>query len=59
MDHLSANHLLNPSQSAYLKSHSGQTTLFSVHVNIIKAMNMSVQKFTCLCLNIFQLLLTQ
>lgn len=47
-DHLSRNHLLNPFQSAYIKSHSTETTLLSVHDHIIRAM--SLQKVTCLTL---------
>jgi hypothetical protein len=48
MDHLSKNNLLNSFQSAYVKSHSTETTLLSVHDYIIRAM--SLQQITCLCL---------
>jgi hypothetical protein len=47
-EHLSCNNLLNSHQSAYIKSHSTETTLLSVHDHIIKAM--SLQKVTCLTL---------
>ena len=48
MDHLSSYKLLNSFQSAYLKSHSTETALLSVHYHIIRAM--SLQQITCLCL---------
>ena len=48
MDHLSSYKLLNSFQSAYLKSHSTETALLSVHDHIIRAM--SLQQITCLCL---------
>ena len=48
MEHLSTNNLLNSFQSAYVKSHSTETTLLSVHDYIIRAM--SLQQITCLCL---------
>jgi hypothetical protein len=48
MNHLSENNLLNSFQSAYVKSHSTETTLLSVHDYIIRAM--SLQQVTCLCL---------
>jgi hypothetical protein len=48
LDHLSDNNLLNPFQSAYLKSHSTETALLSLHDHIIRAM--SQQQITCLCL---------
>jgi hypothetical protein len=48
MNHLSENNLLNSFQSAYVKSHSTETTLLSVRDYIIKAM--SLQQVTCLCL---------
>ena len=47
-DYLSNNNLLNPFQSAYIKCHSTQTTLLSVHDHLIKAM--SLQQVTCLTL---------
>jgi len=47
-DYLSSNNLLNPNQSAYIKSHSTETTLLSVHDHIIKAL--SLQRVTCLTL---------
>jgi len=47
-DYLSSNNLLNSHQSAYIKSHSTETTLLSVRDHIIKAM--SLQKVTCLTL---------
>ena len=47
-DYLSSNNLLNPFQSAYIKHHSTETTLLSVHDHIIKAM--SHQQVTCLTL---------
>ena len=47
-DHLSSNNLLNSHQSAYIKSHSTETTLLSVHDHIIKAL--SLQRVTCLTL---------
>ena len=47
-EHLTNNNLLNPFQSAYIKSHSTETTLLSVHDHIIKAM--SLQQVTCLTL---------
>jgi exonuclease III len=47
-EYLSYNKLLNPYQSAYIKSHSTETTLLSVHDHIIKAM--SLQQVTCLTL---------
>jgi hypothetical protein len=48
MNHLSSNKLLNSFQSAYLKSHSTETTLLSVHDHIVRAM--SLQQVSCLCL---------
>jgi len=45
-DHLSTNNFLNYFLSAYIKHHSTETTLHSVHDHIIKAM--SHQKVTCL-----------
>jgi hypothetical protein len=48
MNHLSENNLLNSFQSAYVKSHSTETTLLSVHDYIIRAV--SLQQVTCLCL---------
>ena len=48
MEHLSTNSLLNSFQSAYVKSHSTETALLSVHDYIIRAM--SLQQITCLCL---------
>jgi exonuclease III len=47
-EHLTNNNLLNPFQSAYIKGHSTETTLLSVHDHIIKAM--SLQQITCLTL---------
>ena len=47
-DYLSNNNLLNSFQSAYIKHHSTETTLLSVHDHIIKAM--SHQQVTCLTL---------
>jgi len=47
-DYLSSNNLLNSYQSAYIKSHSTETTLLSVHDHIIKAL--SLQRVTCLTL---------
>ena len=47
-DYLSNNNLLNPFQSAYIKFHSTETTLLSVHDHLIKAM--SLQQITCLTL---------
>jgi hypothetical protein len=44
---MSENNLLNSFQSAYVKSHSTETTLLSVHDYIIRAM--SLQQVTCLC----------
>ena len=48
VDHLSTNNLLNSFQSAYIKHHSTETTLLSVHDHIINAM--SHQQVTCLTL---------
>jgi hypothetical protein len=48
MNHLSENNLLNSFQSAYIKSHSTETTLLSVHDYITRAM--SLQQVTRLCL---------
>jgi hypothetical protein len=48
MNHLSENNLLNSFQSAYVKSHSTETTLLSVHDYIIRAMGL--QQVTCFCL---------
>jgi len=45
---LSSNDLLNSFQSAYTKHPSTESTLFSIHDHIIKAM--SQQKITALCL---------
>ena len=47
-DHLTANKLLNPYQSAYTKFHSTETTLLSVHDSIIKSI--SKRQLTALCL---------
>jgi hypothetical protein len=47
-DYLSNNNLLNSSQSAYIKRHSTETTLLSVHHHLIRAM--SLQQVTCLTL---------
>jgi len=47
-DYLSTNNLLNSFQSAYIKHHSTETALLSVHEHIIKAM--SHQQVTCLTL---------
>ena len=47
-EYLSNNNLLNPFQSAYIKHHSTETALLSVHDHIIKAM--SHQQVTCLTL---------
>jgi len=47
-DYLSTNNLLSFLQSAYIKHHSTETTLLSVHDHIIKAM--SHQLVTCLTL---------
>ena len=47
-DYLSNNSLLNSFQSAYIKCHSTETTLLSVHDHLIKAM--SLQQVTCLTL---------
>ena len=47
-EYLSKNNLLNSHQSAYIKSHSTESTLLSVHDHIIKAM--SLQKITGLTL---------
>jgi Reverse transcriptase (RNA-dependent DNA polymerase) len=47
-DYLSNNNLLNSFQSAYIKSHSTETTLLSVHNHLIMAM--SLQKVACLTL---------
>jgi hypothetical protein len=47
-NYLSSNNLLNPFQSAYIKHHSTETTLLSVHDHIIRAM--SHQQVTCLTL---------
>jgi len=46
VDYLSTNHPLNYFQSAYIKHHSTETTLLSVHDHIIKAT--SHQEVTCL-----------
>jgi hypothetical protein len=48
MHHLSSHNLLNPFQSAYIKFHSTETALLSLHDHIIKAMGQ--QQITCLCL---------
>jgi hypothetical protein len=48
VDHLSTNNLINSFQSAYIKHHSTETTLLSVHDHIIKAI--SHQQITCLTL---------
>jgi hypothetical protein len=48
MNYLPSNKLLNSFQSAYLKSHSTETTLLSVHDHIVRAM--SLQQVSCLCL---------
>jgi exonuclease III len=47
-EHMSNHNLLSPFQSAYIKGHSTETTLLSVHDHIIKAM--SLQQITCLTL---------
>jgi hypothetical protein len=47
-EYLSNNNLLNSHQSAYIKSHSIESTLLSVHDHIIK--EMSLQKITGLTL---------
>ena len=47
-EYLSDNNLLNSHQSAYIKSHSTESALLSVHDHIIKAM--SLQKVTALTL---------
>jgi len=47
-DYLSTSNLLNSFQSAYIKHHSTETTLPSVHDHIIKAM--IHQQVTCLTL---------
>ena len=47
-EYLSSNNLLNSFQSAYIKHHSTETTLLSVHDHIIKAMGR--QQVTCLTL---------
>ena len=46
--YLSSNNLLNSFQSAYIKHHSTETTILSVHDHIIKAM--AHQQVTCLTL---------
>ena len=46
--YLSSNNLLNYFQFAYIKHHSTETTLLSVHDHIIKAMGL--QQVTCLTL---------
>ena len=48
VDYLSSNNLINSFQSAYIKHHSTETTLLSVHDHIIKAI--SHQQVTCLTL---------
>jgi len=48
VDYLSTTNLLNSFQSAFIKHHSTETTLLSVHDPIIKAM--SHQQVTCLTL---------
>jgi hypothetical protein len=48
MHHLSSHNLLNPFQSAYIKFHSTETALLSLHDHIIKAMGQ--KQITCLCL---------
>jgi hypothetical protein len=45
---LSSHNLLNPFQSAYIKFHSTESDLLSLHDHIIKAMGQ--QQITCLCL---------
>jgi hypothetical protein len=47
VNHLHDNNLLNSFQTAYVKSHSAETTLLAVH-DYIRAM--SLQQITCLCL---------
>ena len=47
-EYLSSNNLLNSFKSAYIKHHSTETTLLSVHDHIIKAMGR--QQVTCLTL---------
>jgi len=48
VDHLSTNNLLHSFHSAYIKHHSIETTLLSVHDHIIDSM--SYQQVTCLTL---------
>jgi len=48
LDYLTTNNLINSFQSAYIKHHSTETTLLSVHDHIIKAI--SHQQITCLTL---------
>jgi hypothetical protein len=48
MHHLSSHNLLNPFQSAYIKFHSTETALLSLHDHVIKAVGQ--QQITCLCL---------
>jgi len=40
-EYLSTNNLLNSFQSAYIKHHSTETTLLSVHDHVIKTINKS------------------
>ena len=46
--HLSAHSMLNPHQSAYIKSHSTETVLLSLHDHLIK--RISQQELTGICL---------
>jgi Reverse transcriptase (RNA-dependent DNA polymerase) len=48
VDYLTTNNLITSFQSAYIKHHSSETTLLSVHDHIIKAI--SHQQITCLTL---------
>jgi len=48
VDYLSAKNVLNSFQSAYIKHHSTETTLLSVHDHVIKPM--THQQVTCLTL---------
>jgi hypothetical protein len=56
VDHVSKNDLLNSFQSAYVESHSTETTLFSVHDYIIRTM--SLDNSLVFVFLIFQLLMT-
>jgi len=48
LTYLSTNNLLNSFQSAYIKHHSTETTLLSIHEHVIESM--SHQQVTCLTL---------